>query len=85
MHHKDTKLTKKNMTRKARLVETYPVQARVLIMIAELGWQPGLVVAHQHPGVWVRDEYGRSWFVTNHSRIRLADESAGDGEKPDEV
>ncbi len=73
------------MTRKARLVETYPVQASVTIMLAGVGWRAGEVVAHQHPGVWVRDQDGRFWFVTNHNRIRPAGGSADDAEESDET
>jgi hypothetical protein len=55
---------------KQRLVDRYPLQTEVEIMLGAIGWQAGLVIRHQHPGVWVRDRDGRSWFVTNGRRIR---------------
>jgi hypothetical protein len=56
---------------KARLSELYPVATPVEIMLGGSGWLAGRVEQHQHPGIWVRDENGRSWFVTNRSHIRL--------------
>jgi hypothetical protein len=61
---------------KARLVELYPLQTEVEIMLNGIGWQAGQVTAHQHPGVWVVDSSGRSWFVTNRRRIRPLDEGS---------
>jgi hypothetical protein len=55
---------------KARLVELYPVESCVEIMLGEANWAAGIVIGHQHPGVWVRVQNGRSWFVTNRRRIR---------------
>ena len=33
-------------------------------------WTPGVVVRHDHPGVWVRIPGGSEWFVTSGKRIR---------------
>jgi hypothetical protein len=55
---------------KARLIDLYPVESRVEIMLDEENWAAGIVIWHQHPGVWVRVQNGRSWFVTNRRRIR---------------
>ncbi len=56
-----------------RLVEQYRPGDAVEVMF-ELGgdatWQRGQVVKHQPPGVWVRTDDGRLWFVTNTRRIR---------------
>jgi hypothetical protein len=54
-----------------RLTELYPVGTAVEIWLGEQIWLAGVVVAQQHPAVWVRTEDGRSWFVTNRQRIRL--------------
>jgi hypothetical protein len=54
----------------ARLVEQYPVETAVQLLLADGRWHAGKVVAHQHPGVWVQTENGRRWFVTNTRRIR---------------
>lgn len=33
-------------------------------------WQPGRILRHDPPGVWVQMPDGRLWFVTNTRRIR---------------
>jgi hypothetical protein len=33
-------------------------------------WQPGRILRHDPPGVWVQMADGRLWFVTNTGRIR---------------
>jgi hypothetical protein len=55
---------------KARLIDLYPVESRVEIMLGEANWAAGIVIRHQPPGVWVQVQNGRSWFVTNRRRIR---------------
>jgi hypothetical protein len=55
----------------ARLVEVYQPGDQVEIYFAYAEeWRPGVVVANQPPGVWVRTEDGAAWFVTNGRRIR---------------
>ena len=55
----------------ARLAELYQPGDAVEVYFAEADeWRPGLVLALQHPGVWVRTEEGAVWFVTNGRRIR---------------
>lgn len=61
-----------------RLTELYAVGTAVEIWLGEQIWLPGVVVAHQTPAVWVRTLSGRSWFVTNRRRIRLAGELDAD-------
>lgn len=58
-----------------RLVDTYPIGSRVLITFGNSGrWLPGVVIKHDHPGVWVvMPSNGEQWFVTHPDRIRLAD------------
>jgi hypothetical protein len=65
---------------KSRLVTLYPLKSQVEIRLTEAGWQPGQVVAHDHPGLWVAVTNGRLWFVTNRRHIRPlgADEAAAD-------
>ena len=53
-----------------RLVDRYPLHGRVEILLADERWHAGRVVAHEHPGVWVKTDNGRAWFVTNTRRIR---------------
>lgn len=53
-----------------RLTAHYAVGERVEIFLGQTAWVPGVVVAHDHPAVWVRTADGRSWFVTNGTRIR---------------
>ena len=57
-----------------RLVDIYDVAVAVEVFFAgegEAEWRPGVVVALQHPGVWVRTMAdGGVWFVTNGRRIR---------------
>ena len=55
----------------ARLTELYHAGDAVEVYFAAAEeWRPGVVVALQHPGVWVRTENGAVWFVTNGQRIR---------------
>jgi hypothetical protein len=63
---------------KARLIDLYPVESRVEIMLGEANWAAGIVIRHQHPGVWVQVQNGRSWFVTNRRRIRPLTEGRHD-------
>jgi len=58
-----------------RLAELYRLGDVVEIYFTdEVEWRPGVVVALQAPGVWVRTEDGAVWFVTNGRRIRPRDE-----------
>lgn len=57
----------------ARLVDQYPLQTAVQILLGDERWHDGWVVAHQHPGVWVQTNAGHRWFVTNTRRIRKAE------------
>ena len=54
---------------KLRLSELYPLQSHVEILLNGI-WQAGIVASHQHPAIWVVDEEGHAWFVTNRQRIR---------------
>jgi hypothetical protein len=55
----------------ARLAELYrPGDAVEVYFAAVEEWRPGVVVALQPPGVWVRTEDGAVWYVTNGRRIR---------------
>ena len=40
-------------------------------------WQPAVVVRREPPGIWVRADDGREWFMTNTYRIRPAAPSDG--------
>jgi hypothetical protein len=56
-----------------RLTEQYRPGDAVEIYLSDgedETWQPAIVVLLQHPGVWVRTDDGRAWFVTNGRRIR---------------
>lgn len=53
-----------------RLIDQYPLGTRVEIKLADAIWVAGVVAHHQFPAVWVRTRDGRSWFVTNGTRIR---------------
>jgi len=54
-----------------RLAELYQPGDAVEIRFADAEeWRPGVVVALQSPGVWVRTEDGAAWVVTNGRRIR---------------
>jgi hypothetical protein len=53
-----------------RLADTYhPGDAVEIFFEAQDEWHPGLVLALEHPGVWVQTRAGH-WFVTNARRIR---------------
>ena len=58
----------------ARLVDTFPVGSPVMVAFEDRcglpAWTPGVVVRHDHPGVWVRIPGGSEWFVTSGKRIR---------------
>ena len=62
----------------ARLAELYRPGDRVEVYFTDAEeWRPGVVLALQPPGVWVRTEDGAAWFVTNGRRIRARqDENA---------
>ena len=53
----------------ARLVNLYPVHCAVEIFFMD-EWQPGIVVEHAHPAVWVRVNSGVLLFITNRRHIR---------------
>ncbi len=57
-----------------RLNERFQVGDRVEIAFqgetGPLHWQEGIVVADQPPGLWVQEDSGMRWFVTNGRRIR---------------
>jgi hypothetical protein len=59
-----------------RLAELYPKGERVEIRLRDEAWYAGLVVRHDHPGVWVHLDDGSQWFVTNRRSIRPAPEGA---------
>lgn len=57
-----------------RVVDEFPVGALVEVSFEDRCgnsvWQPGSVVRHDHPAVWVRTADGREWYVTSGKRIR---------------
>jgi hypothetical protein len=61
-----------------RLVEMYAVGTAVEILLNER-WQAGIVVRHEPPAVWVETGDGRSWFVTNRQRIKVASGQVASG------
>lgn len=61
-----------------RLVDRFPVGARVEITFDQQRWIPGVVVAHAHPGVWVETASRQRWFVTSGRKIRLADHAGAE-------
>lgn len=59
-----------------RLVDRHPVGSAVEIALHGQ-WLPGVVVQHDHPGLWVRLSSGdRAFFVTNGRHIRTATPAA---------
>jgi hypothetical protein len=56
-----------------RLVELYKLGDRVKITSGDETWWPGVVVGHDHPGIWVKTQDGGWWFVTNPRRIQMDD------------
>jgi hypothetical protein len=52
-----------------RLTERFALGEEVEILVADI-WRPGIVVAKEHPAIWVRTANGQPWFVTNGKRIR---------------
>lgn len=42
------------------------------------GWQPAIVVRREPPGIWVRTDDGREWFMTNTYRIRAVGQNSAD-------
>jgi hypothetical protein len=60
-----------------RIYDQYAPGDRVEIVLANQGeeeWRPAVVVRREPPGIWVRDDEGREWFMTNTYRIRAAGE-----------
>lgn len=58
-----------------RIYDQYAPGDRVEIVFANRGedeWQPAVVVRREPPGIWVRTDDGREWFMTNTYRIRPA-------------
>jgi hypothetical protein len=53
-----------------RLVETYEIGAGVEVRLRSSRWFYARVIGHEHPGVWVQDDLGRQWYVTNARHIR---------------
>ncbi len=53
-----------------RLVEQYAVGDEIEIKFADGEWLRAVVVDLAHPGLWVKDDLGRFWYVTNTGRIR---------------
>ena len=57
-----------------RLIDLYqpgdPVEILLGAETPAAHWQPGVVLAHDFPGVWVLTAGQRRWFVTNRRRIR---------------
>ena len=55
--------------------ERYTPGDRVEIRFGEgATWLAAVVLRAEPPGLWVRTEDGREWFVTNTYRIRPAEE-----------
>jgi hypothetical protein len=61
-----------------RLTERFSIGAYVEIEIADFGWQPGQVVQHAPPAVWVRTDAGHYLFVTNGRKIRQLQQNEDD-------
>jgi hypothetical protein len=61
---------------KKRIVEEFRIGEEVEIDFGEGPWLRVVVVKHAHPGLWVQDEMGRQWFVTNKKRIRRWQDAA---------
>lgn len=56
-----------------RLIDLYQPNDPVEINFATTpagNWQPGRILRHAPPGVWVQTTDGRQWFVTNTRKIR---------------
>lgn len=53
-----------------RLNELYRPGERVEITFGRDMWRPAVVIRSDPPGLWVRDQAGQNWFVTNGRRIR---------------
>lgn len=59
-----------------RLSEKFAEQEAVEIFLKTVDserWTPGVIETLAFPGVWVRTEDGKRWFVTNGRRIRSVD------------
>lgn len=59
-----------------RLSERFAEQEAVEIFLKTVRgerWTPATIEAFAFPGVWVRTEDGKRWFVTNSRRIRSVD------------
>lgn len=57
------------------IYDQYAPGDRVEIIFSNRGedeWQPAVVVRREPPGIWVRADDGREWFMTNTFRIRPA-------------
>jgi hypothetical protein len=62
------------------IYDQYAPGDRVEIVFSNRGedeWQPAIVLRREPPGIWVRTEDGREWFMTNTFRIRPAGNSSG--------
>jgi len=58
-----------------RLHELYQLGVPVEISFDGDHWFPAVVEMYNPPGLWVRSQNGRLWYVTNTRRIRLPDQS----------
>jgi len=61
---------------KKRLVEEFRIGQRVEVNLSDGSWPSAVVVGLDHPGLWVQDDLGRHWFVTNRRRIRRREDGA---------
>jgi hypothetical protein len=55
---------------KKRLVDEFRIGDRIEVNLGDGDWPPAVVIGLDHPGLWVLDELGRRWFITNRRRIR---------------
>ena len=53
-----------------RIVEEFRIGEGVEINLGDGNWLRAIVVYLDHPGIWVQDDLGRRWFVTNKKNIR---------------
>lgn len=60
-----------------RIYDQYAPGDQVEIVLSNRGedeWRPAVVLRREPPGIWVRADDGREWFMTNTYRIRPAGE-----------
>lgn len=59
-----------------RLRDLYQSGETVQILLAGKKWRRAVVLRSEPPGLWVRDETGQAWFVTNGRHIRRCEDNA---------